>query len=146
MKRTLLLSVFGVLIMFSGAKSAHADALTLTAGNNATTTPSVATSITGFQIVGPSVSTTPVKIHVTSGTVHVSTVSGVTMTGNDTATLNLSGTVANLNTALSSLTYTRASTGTDTLEVALVSTDQIYFPTNGHVYQYVSSSLSWNAA
>lgn len=133
-------------IFISDPHAAHADTLTLTSGNNATTTPSVATSITGFQIVGNAASTTPVKIHVTSGTVHVSTVSGVTISGNDSATLNLSGTVANLNTALSTLTYTRSSTGTDTLEVALVNSDQIYFPDNGHVYQYVASSLTWNAA
>jgi len=130
---------------FSHALPAHA-ALTLTSGDNATTTPNVATSITGFQIVGPDASTTPVKIHVTNGIVHVATVSGVTASGNGTATLNLSGTVANLNTALSSLTYTRSSTGTDTLEVALVNSDQIYFPDNGHVYQYVGSTLTWNVA
>lgn len=131
--------------VFSIPHSASA-ALTLTSGNNATTTPNVATAITGFQIVGPSASTTPVKIHVTSGTVSVSSVAGVTMSGNNTATLNLSGTVANLNTALSSLTYSRSSTGSDTLEVALVNSDQIFFSDNGHVYQYVSSSLDWNAA
>jgi len=141
-----LLTAFAALMLFTGAPLAHADALTLTSGSNATTTPNVATSITGFQIVGNAASTSPVKIHVTSGTVHVPTVSGVTMSGNDSATLNLSGTVTNLNTALSGLTYTRSSTGTDTLEVALVNSDQIYFPTNGHVYQYVASALSWNAA
>lgn len=128
-----------------GAPSAHAQ-LSLTSGNNATTTPNVATSITGFQIVGPAASTTPVKIHVTNGTVSASAVAGVTMSGSGTATMNLSGTVANLNTALSTLKYTRSSTGTDTLEVALVNSNQIYFPDNGHVYQYVSGSLTWTAA
>jgi hypothetical protein len=138
--------LFSFIVFFVLASSVKADALTLTSGNNATTTPSVATSITGFQIVGNAASTTPVKLHVTNGTMHVSTVSGVTMSGNDSDTINLSGTVANLNTALSSLTYTRASTGSDTLEVALVNSNQIYFDTNGHVYQYVASSLDWNAA
>ncbi len=102
--------------------------LTLTAGNNATTTPSVATSITGFQIVGPSASTTPVKLRATSGTLSLSSVSGVTMSGNNSSTVNLSGTVANLNTALSTLTYSRGSTGTDTLEVALVNSSEIFLP------------------
>jgi hypothetical protein len=132
-------------LFFSGANISHA-ALSLTSGSNATTTPNVATSIPGFQIVGDAASTTPVKIHVTNGTVSVPVVSGVTRTGNGTATMNLSGTVADLNTALSSLTYTRSGTGSDTLEVALVNSDQIYFSDNGHVYQYVSSSLTWNAA
>lgn len=143
---TALRALFSIAIFFSIVSFAKADALTLTSGNNATTTPNVATSITGFQIVGNAASTTPVKLHVTSGTLHVSTVSGVTMSGNDSDTINLSGTVTNLNTALSSLTYTRSSTGTDTLEVALVNSNQIFFETNGHVYQYVASSLDWNAA
>lgn len=134
-----------VLFLGVGVSQAHA-ALSLTSGSNATTTPNVATSITGFQIVGDAASTTPVKIHATNGTVSASVVSGVTMSGSGTATMNLSGTVANLNTALSSLTYTRASTGSDTLEVALVNSDQIFFSDNSHVYQYVSSSLTWNAA
>lgn len=142
------LSFFVILVgilLAAGPSSAHA-ALTLTSGSNATTTPNVATSITGFQIVGPAASTTPVKIHVTNGTVSTQAVSGVTRTGNGSATLNLSGTVANLNTALSTLTYTRSSTGTDTLEVALVNSDQIYFPDNGHIYQYIAGSISWNSA
>ncbi len=146
MRRIFLRLLFIIAIILLQSGNVHADTLSLTSGNNATTTPNVATSITGFQIVGPAASTTPVKIHVTNGTVHVSTISGVTMSGNDTATLNLSGTVTDLNLALSTLTYTRSSTGSDTLEVALVNTNQIYFPTNGHVYQYVSNSLSWNAA
>lgn len=141
--RALTVVVFAVCA--ASPLSAHA-ALSLTSGSNATTTPNVATSIPGFQIVGDAASTTPVKIHVTNGTVSVPVVSGVTRTGNGTATLNLSGTVADLNTALSSLTYTRSSTGSDTLEVALVNSDQIYFSDNGHVYQYVSSSLTWNDA
>ena len=134
-----------VLFLMGGAPFAHA-ALSLTSGSNATTTPSVATSITGFQIVGPAASTTPVKIHVTSGTVSATAVTGVTMSGSGTATMNLSGTVTDLNTALSTLKYTRSSTGSDTLEVALVNSDQIYYSDNGHVYQYVSSSLTWTAA
>jgi hypothetical protein len=124
----------------------HADTLSLTDGNNATTTPNVATAITGFQIIGTASTITPVKLRVTSGTLNLSTVSGVTMTGNGTNTINLSGTVADINTALATLTYTRGSIGTDTLEVALVNSNQIYFPDNGHVYQYVSGSITWDNA
>jgi peptidoglycan hydrolase-like protein with peptidoglycan-binding domain len=131
--------------LFAWAPSASA-ALTLTGGANATTTPSVATSITGFQIVGPAASTTPVKIHVTSGTVHVSATDGLTVSGNGTATLNLSGTVEDLNAALSTLTYTRGSTGTDTLEVALVNSTEVFFPDNDHLYKFVSGSYTWDEA
>lgn len=121
-------------------------ALTLTAGTSATTTPNVATSITGFQIVGPAASTTPVKLRATSGTLSLSVVSGVSMSGNNSSTVNLSGTVANLNTALSTLTYRRASTGSDTLEVSLVEAGEVFFEDNGHLYKYISDTGDWNAA
>lgn len=120
--------------------------LTLTAGNNATTTPNVATSITGFQIVGPAASTTPVKLRTTSGTLNLSVVSGVTMSGNNSTTVNLSGNVENLNTALSTLKYTRGSNGTDTLEVSLVEPTEVFFDDNGHLYQFISGSFTWNQA
>ncbi len=124
---------------------AHAQ-LTLTAGNSATTTPNVATSITGFQIVGAAASTTPVKLRATNGTLSLSSVSGVTMSGNNSGTVSLSGTVEKLNTALATLTYSRGSTGTDTLEVALVNANEIFFTENDHLYKFVSGSFNWNAA
>lgn len=135
--------LFGIVFFLPSGASA---ALTLTAGNSATTTPNVATSITGFQIVGPAASTTPVKLRATSGTLTLSSVSGVTMSGNNSGTVSLSGTVEKLNTALSSLTYTRGSTGTDTLEVALVNASEIFFNDNDHLYEFISGSFNWTAA
>lgn len=118
-------------------------ALAVVAGSNATTTPNVATSIPGFQITGDSASTTPVKIRVSNGTLTVTATDGVTISGSGSATVNLSGTVANLNTALSTLKYTRSSTGSDTLEVSLVNSNQVYWSGNGHIYEYVSTSRTW---
>jgi len=128
--------------------SHQADAaLSLTAGNNATTTPNVATSITGFQIVGPTASTTPVKLFTTSGTLSMSQTSGLTFTGSPTgATIYFTGTVANINAALSTLTYQRNSTGTDTLEVSLVSPGEVFFTDNNHLYKFIAGSYSWTAA
>lgn len=124
---------------------AEAD-LSLTSGSSATTTPSVATAITGFQIIGPAASTTPVKLRTTSGTLNLSTVSGVTMSGNNSSTVNLSGTVEKLNVALSTLTYRRSSTGTDTLEVSLVDPAEVFFGDNSHLYKFISGSYTWSAA
>lgn len=134
-----------LVFLFISTPVAHA-ALTLTAGSNATTTPNVATSITGFQIVGPAASTTPVKLRATSGTLNLSAVDGVTMSGNGSGTVNLSGVVEKLNTALATLTYTRASTGTDTLEVSLVEAGEVFFEDNGHLYQYISDAGTWTEA
>lgn len=126
----------------------HADAaLTLTAGANATTTPNVATAITGFQIVGPAASTTPVKLFTTSGTLAMTTTTGLTFTGSPTGSVvYFSGTVANINAALATLTYTRASTGTDTLEVSLVNSGEVFYTGNNHLYEFVAGSFTWSAA
>jgi len=122
-------------------------ALTLTSGNNATTTPNVATSITGFQIVGAAASTTPVKLFSTSGTLALGSSTGLTFDGATSgSTIYFSGTVANINAALSTLTYSRASTGTDTLEVSLVNRGEIFFTDNNHLYQFIAGSYTWNAA
>jgi hypothetical protein len=136
----LLLFVLSGCFLFTPSAFA---ALTLTGGGNATTTPNVATSITGFQIVGPAASTTPVKLRATNGILNLAVVSGVTMSGNGSGTVNLSGTVANLNTALSTLTYTRGSVGSDTLEVSLVEPTEVFFEENGHLYQFIPGNFTW---
>lgn len=140
---SLFVLLFGVYVISPTSASA---ALTLTSGDNATTTPSVATSITGFQIVGPAASTTPVKLRATSGILSVTGVSGVTLSGNNSGTITMSGTVEKLNQVLATLKYTRGSTGTDTLEVSLVEGTEVFFVDNGHLYQFVSGNFNWSAA
>lgn len=143
----LLTTALFVSVLFMGSAQSVEAALTLTSGSNATTTPSVATSITGFQIVGPSASTTPVKLYSTSGTLSMTTTTGLTFDGSSSGSvIYFSGTVANINNALSTLTYSRASTGTDTLEVSLVNNGEVFFTTNNHLYQFISGSFTWSAA
>lgn len=134
------------LVLVGNISPAHAE-LALTSGSNATTTPNVATSITGFQIVGNSASTTPVQLRVTHGTLSMTETSGLTFDGATSgAQVNFSGTVANINAALSTLKYTRSSTGSDTLEVSLVNKGEVFFTDNGHLYQFISGSFNWGAA
>lgn len=136
-----------LVLVFTAVHASSAQAaLSLTAGANATTTPNVATSIPGFQIIGPAASTTPVKLRATNGTLNLSAVSGVSMSGNGSGTVNLTGAVSNLNAALSTLTYSRANTGTDTLEVSLVEAGEVFFEGTGHLYKYISDAGDWNAA
>lgn len=139
-------SVCALVASLALARNADA-ALTLTAGNSATTTPNVATSITGFQIVGPAASTTPVQLRATHGTLSMTTTTGLTFDGASSgSTVNFTGTVANINAALSTLRYTRNSTGTDTLEISLIQKGEIFFTENGHLYKFVSGSYTWSAA
>ncbi len=145
MTRTLLLFATLVALLACG-RSAHA-ALSLTAGNSATTTPNVATSITGFQIVGAAASTTPVQLRATYGTLSMTTTTGLTFNGASSgSTVNFSGTVSDINAALSTLKYTRNSTGTDTLEISLVNKGEIFFTENNHLYKFVSGSYTWSSA
>ena len=101
-----------------------------------------------MQISGTGNPTVPVKLFVSHGTLAMTTTTGLTFTGSPTgATVEFSGTLSDDNTALATLKYTRTSTiGTDTLEATLVDPNEVYYPGNGHLYEVVSSTKTWNQA
>lgn len=104
-----------------------------------------ALAITDLQITGATGST-PVKLLVGSGTLAMSQTTGLTFDGSSTgAEIYFSGSIENVNAALATLTYTRGSTGSDTLEVSLVSRGEVFFSENGHLYEYISVSggINW---
>lgn len=120
---------------------------TLAGSSTLNATVNVALPITDLQITGSGSSPISVKLFVTSGTLQMSTTTGLTFTGSPTGSvLYFSGTLTDINNALSTLTYTRSSTGTDTLEVSLVNPGEVFFPDNNHLYEYVSSTLTWTSA
>lgn len=124
-----------------------ADGETLTGSTTATGFSNSQMPITDIQVVGTGNPTVPVKLRVTSGTLSMTTTTGLTFSGSSTgSTLQFSGTLSNVNTALSTLRYLRTSTGTDTLEVSLVNAGEVFFPDNGHLYEYVSYTATWNNA
>lgn len=100
------------------------------------------------QIVGNASDVVPVRLFVSHGSLEMSTITGLTFSGDTTGSLlEFSGTVSNVNAALATLTYTRTSMGSDTLEVSLVEPGEVFFPDNGHLYKYVSSgSIDWTNA
>lgn len=116
----------------------------ITGGSAVVGVSGVATPITDLQVAGTGNPTVPVKLRVTSGTLAMSTTTGLTFTGGSTgSTLQFSGTLTNVNAALSTLTYTRSGTGTDTLEVSLVQPGEVFFEDTGHLYEYVSYNANW---
>lgn len=124
-----------------------ADTLSLVGSDSFTGTASVAIPITDLQISGSSSGSIPVKLLVTSGTLQMSTTTGLTFTGGQTgSTLYFSGSLTNINNALATLTYTRGSTGTDTLEVSLVEPGEVFFTTNNHLYKFITGTINWNNA
>jgi hypothetical protein len=103
--------------------------------------------ITDLQVSGTGNPTVPVKLLVTNGSLSMSTTTGLTFTGPSTgSTLQFSGTLANVNTALATLSYTRTGTGTDTLEASLVNAGEVFLPSSGHLYEYVSYTGTWGDA
>ncbi|WP_426442415.1 M10 family metallopeptidase C-terminal domain-containing protein [Bradyrhizobium genosp. P] len=88
---------------------------------------------TGVAIAGVSVGplaedsddTVSATLTVSHGALHVAGLSGVTVTGDDSATLTLSGSAAAVNALLAGLTYTPTTEyeGSDTLRLSVTSTD-----------------------
>ena len=150
MTRKTFAVLFMSLFVFYFAPFAHATSsdLGLVGSATLTETVGVATPVTGIQITGTTPSTTPVKLLVSNGTLSLGTTTGLTFTsgGATGSTLYFTGTLANINNALATLTYTRNSTGTDTLEVSLVNYGEVFFPNNGHLYKFISGSIDWNTA
>lgn len=110
-------------------------------------TVSVAIPITDLQITGSGTEPIPVKLRVTSGTLAMSTTTGLTFDGSSSgSTIYFSGTQTNVNNALKTLTYTRSSTGNDTLEVSLVSKGEVFFTDNNHLYKFISGTITANSA
>ena len=108
-------------------------------------------AITDVQIADTGNPTEQVKLVVTQGTLAMTTTTGLTFTGASTgAQLRFSGTLSNVNAALATLRYTRTAVGlgADTLEVSLVDSNQVYNPTNGHLYEYVTADgvKTWTEA
>ena len=121
-------------------------AIDITGSNTLQGTVNVAVPVTGVQIVGAT-TTVPVKLLVTSGTLAMSTTTGITFDGASSgSTIYFSGSPTDVNNALASLTYTKTSVGSDTLEISLVSQGEVFFSGTGHLYEYVSSTLTWGNA
>jgi len=128
-------------------KIAYADGWSLAGSDAFSGTVSVAMPITDLQVTGGSTTTVPVKLRVTSGSLMMTATSGLAFTGSSVgSTLYFSGTRDAVNSALATLQYTRGSTGTDTLEVSLVNSGEVFFTDNNHLYEYVSYTGDWNAA
>lgn len=156
-KVPLLLSFVGLfsLLSIGMVRSVFASGETITSNATATTELKTATPISGITINGTDNSTVPVKLLVTSGTLSMTTTTGLTFKNASGTTLSnpqtgstlyFSGARSDVNAALATLQYTRNSVGTDTLEISLVNPGEVFFSGTNHLYEYVSSTLDWNGA
>lgn len=88
----------------------------------------------------------PVTLTATEGYMRIATTTGLTMqTATSGRTVGMSGTIANLNAALATLTYTPASGNADTLMASLNGAGDVFFPDNGHIYEVVAvdGGIDW---
>jgi len=144
--KSIWIGVFAVVLFL--IFTPHAFAISSIAGaESATSSVGVALPITDFQIVGNAASTTPVKLVVSNGTLNITDTGGLgSLSGTSGSTITFTATVADANAALATLTYTRGSVGTDTLEISLVEADEVFFAGTGHLYEYIANVGDWNAA
>lgn len=151
-----LFCLFSLLSLSVGTmQSVFANGETVSANLTATTELKTASPIAGIVVNGASDDTVPVKLLVSNGTLSMTTTTGLSFTnGSGTPLSNpqtgsilyFSGTRSDVNAALATLHYTRNTVGTDTLEISLVNPGEVFFSGNDHLYEYVSSTLDWNAA
>lgn len=146
-KHVALIAIVAVLCGLLVTHFTYAAGEAITGSSAVTTQVRTAHPINDLVITGTGNDVVPVKLLVSSGTLAMSTTTGLTFTGSSTGSvLYFSGTRSDVNAALATLTYTRNTTGTDTLEISLVSPGEVFMPGNGHLYEYVASTLTWNGA
>lgn len=142
----LLITLFS--LSFGYAHIAHADGGTVLGEGPYTTTVGLPIPIEGVEISGAT-GTVAVKLLVSSGSLSMSTTTGLTFTGDEEGDeIYFSGTLANVNAALATLTYTASSEGSYSLEVSLVEPGEVFFEGNDHLYEYISApgGITWEDA
>lgn len=92
-----------------------------------------------LQLVGDSELEVSVQLRVSEGLLNVSDYTEITVVHSDMGNLlNLSGTLADINEVLTTLVYEGDGLGVYTLEAATIGEGQVFFPGNGHLYEYVA--------
>lgn len=143
-----LLSLILIMFLFAGTLSVFAEAdLTINSSDNFSGVANTPIDIDDIVLSGTPDGDVSVKLLVSEGSLEMTTTTGLTFTGPSTGdVLFFSGSFTDINNALATLQYTRASVGTDTLEVSLVEPGEVFFADNGHLYEYITDAGDWNAA
>lgn len=105
--------------------------------------------LNNIQINGTGNPTVPVRLFVSHGSLSFGSTTGLSFTGASTGgQIEFSGSLTNVNAALATLRYTRSVVGTDTLEISLVESGEIFFSDNNHLYEYVAvpGNITWTNA
>ncbi len=123
-------------------------AASFTGGSNVSGGLNIFVPITDLQVTGAAPGdTVPVFLYVPSGSLSMTTTTGLTFTGASSGQrLYFSGTLTNVNNALATLQYTHSSAGTFTLEASIIESGQIYDPSTQHIYEVVNNGSAITAS
>ncbi len=120
---------------------------TITGGATLSGLYNVALPVTDIRINGTGNPIVPIRLTVGSGSLVMTTTTGLTFTGSPAGSLvQFRGTLSDDNAALATLTYTRGSIGSDTLRATIIEPGINYDSDNGHVYLVVSTVDDWATA
>ena len=138
--------VLALLVTIVRPLVAHAAGEVIQVGAPVSGTYGTSVAVSGVQIDGSGGSVVPVQLQVQHGDLSFGSTTGLTFEADTTGPhLGFSGTVDDINAALQTLTYERTDgIGTDTLEVSLTGSGEVFFPENGHVYEFVDAgNINW---
>lgn len=127
---------------------------TITGGADVSGVVDTYTPINDVQISGTGDDVIPVDLYVPSGSLSMTTTTGLTFTTDETGShLNFSGARGDVNTALATLRYRTDRPKNIQLAISLTGADTVYNPVNGHLYEVVQapddgegSSINWVGA
>lgn len=102
-------------------------------------------SLGTLQLTGSGNPTVSVELSVPEGTIDMTTTTGLTITLQDDDQLKFSGTMNNVNAALATLYFEAESRKSVVLEASVTGANEVYWPENGHIYEYVpvSGNINW---
>lgn len=113
-------------------------------------------TVSGAQLTGDAIGDVSIYVKTTSGSLRMSTVTGLTFTGSQIGKkLVFSGTKTNINNALATLQFQGNTPATSTITIGTGGADSVYYPGNGHIYEIVSAGgegeeggggITWNDA
>jgi hypothetical protein len=144
--KKILITCFALFLVLTNVQWADASSFTISGPSGFTAVTSETTLINGISVSGDT-GTVPVQLRVETGSLEMTTTTGLTFTGSSSgSTLVFSGDVDDVNAALATLTYTRGSAGSEEIEVTLANADDDYYDATGNIYKYIDSNLTWDAA
>lgn len=84
--------------------------------------------------------TVPVNLSVDSGILSMTTTTGLSFSTDATGTnISFTGSVSDINDALATLQYRTLNSGTVTVTASILEEGDVYFPSNGHMYEVVDA-------